>query len=983
MKDIYRIGEWDNESLGNHRLLIQVEEPGEVARCEISWRRSDPDPEKKGVFVRARDGENFIQRVHVKKITKEQLDMIFETVPGVTQYEIYYMRYEGTTRAPYPVITYTPIEACLDKDWVAHYEPLSDTFAPAKLVAFESCSEFHSFYPMEIPAYQSEVEELTKKHLHRSFLVFPERRENSIRMKKDLASHWIERGPFALLGGKALRGEYYVFQLGIFAHKKDITLRNVSFVSEDGSNQKPWDGTCFNLEGTSYKGEPFAKILNVRKGEVQALWVGVQIPEDLPAGEQRLVLYVEGGGDSTNQTGYGEQVAIDIQVLPEVIRDRGDDEPWRLSRLRWLDSALGSEDTVMEPFTPVKREGSKFKILGREIFIGTDGLPHAIDSYYTPEITGIGSGQFPILCSPMELSVIQETGELVAWERNPIRYQDRDQATQLFSQTSTNTYLEQRLEASVEPDGCLFYTITFTGKQQVQLEDIRLTIPFAPEVLRYILGLGFVGGYLEDQWEWHWNVQEKQQDSVWIGCERGGLQIFLSGDNYRRPLNTNFYRVQPLLSPSSWDNNGRGGISFKRSKDQAVLSCFSGSRTIQKDETVVFNLRFLITPFRPIDTYKQWTSRFIHEFESPDKVKESRANVINIHHAKRVNPYINYPFLRSKELKEYIDEAHSMDIRVRLYYTIRELTNHAPELFALRSLGNEIFSSGPGGGHSWLQEHLREDYIAAWHVFEYGCCAITNTGTSRWTNFYIEGLDWLARNLAIDGVYIDDSAFGRDTAKRLRRILDSHRKDALIDLHSANQYNEKDGYANSINMYMENLPYIDRLWFGEYFDYSRGPEYWMTEVAGIPFGIMGEMLQDGGDLWRGMLYGMTSRYPHENGDPRRLWEIWDEFGITESDMYGYWSPNVPITTSYPDSILTTVYLGGSQGGSLLSIASWEDQDVDISLTYNWDKLKLSPENVELRAPYIKDFQEEAVYPIGECIPIKKNQGALLILQKKV
>jgi len=79
----------------------------------------------------------------------------------------------------------------------------------------------------------------------------------------------------------------------------------------------------------------------------------------------------------------------------------------------------------------------------------------------------------------------------------------------------------------------------------------------------------------------------------------------------------------------------------------------------------------------------------------------------------------------------------------------------------------------------------------------------------------------------------------------------------LIDLHSANQYNPRDGYASSANLYLEHFPYLDRLWFGEYFDYNSQPDYWLIEISGIPFGLMGEMLEKGGNPWRGMIYGMT------------------------------------------------------------------------------------------------------------------------------
>src|SRR4030065_686915 len=110
-------------------------------------------------------------------------------------------------------------------------------------------------------------------------------------------------------------------------------------------------------------------------------------------------------------------------------------------------------------------------------------------------------------------------------------------------------------------------------------------------------------------------------------------------------------------------------------------------------------------------------------------------------------------------MKKYIDEAHARGMKVKIYNTIRELSNRCVELFALRSLGDEIFSKGPGGGFSWLQEHLVSDYIAAWFVPELKDAAIINSGMSRWHNYYLEGLNWLVRKVGIDGRYNHDVAF--------------------------------------------------------------------------------------------------------------------------------------------------------------------------------------------------------------------------------
>jgi hypothetical protein len=297
----------------------------------------------------------------------------------------------------------------------------------------------------------------------------------------------------------------------------------------------------------------------------------------------------------------------------------------------------------------------------------------------------------------------------------------------------------------------------------------------------------------------------------------------------------------------------------------------------------------------------------------------------------------------------------------------------------MRSLGHEIFSTGKGAGFSWLQEHLGDDYIAAWFVPELKDAAVVNSGMNRWHNYYVEGMNWLVQNVGIDGVYLDDVAFDRVTMKRIKRVLTQEGHPGILDLHSANQYNKNDGFNNSANLYMEHFPYLNKLWFGEYFDYEKNkPDFFLTEVSGIPFGLMGEMLQNGGNAWRGMIYGMTNRMPwSENADPRPIWKVWDEFGIKGSEMIGYWSENCPVKANN-DKVLATVYK--KNGSALISIASWADDDVNIKLIIDWKKLGIDPASAKLTAPEIKNFQIAKTFSASDDIPVSKGKGWLLIIK---
>lgn len=541
----------------------------------------------------------------------------------------------------------------------------------------------------------------------------------------------------------------------------------------------------------------------------------------------------------------------------------------------------------------------------------------------------------------------------------------------------------------MEFDGFMNYQIKVKAAENTSVDDIALLTSMPATTAKYRLGMGYEGSLRPKSDQWKWNV-ERNQEGFWFGDVNAGMQCLFRAENYRRPLNTNFYKMQPLNMPPSWFNDGKGGISYKEKGNQVDIKTYSGSRTLQKGEELNFDFLVLVTPFKPIDTMKQWTDRYYHGYQPAEKLKEgdahayqavdvvgeTGANVINLHHGNAVNPHINYPFFRPAFMKQYVDESHAKGYKVKIYYTVRELTNHAPELFALKSLGHEIFSPGKGGGYAWLQEHLDGDYIGAWFVDAYKDAAIVNTGISRWHNFYVEGLNWLTKNVGIDGVYIDDLAFDRNTMKRIRRVLESNRPDPRIDVHSANQFNPADGYINSIFLYMEHMPYLDRLWFGEYFKYEKSPEYWLTDVSGIPFGMMSEMLQDGGNPYRGMLYGMTAREPMESV-PSQLWKVWDAFGIKDSRMMGYWVSYNPVKTGRND-VLATSFV--KDGKVMIAIASWAKKDSDIKLQIDWEKLGIDADKARLTAPDIKGFQEGFSLSPKDKIKVPKDKGFIFILE---
>jgi hypothetical protein len=577
--------------------------------------------------------------------------------------------------------------------------------------------------------------------------------------------------------------------------------------------------------------------------------------------------------------------------------------------------------------------------------------------------------------------------------------------------------LEARWTASGTSDGlsaAVTGRLDFTGSGELRLRltatrpmtlnDARLEAAWREASADYFMGFGAKGGRRPTQGlAWTWDVA-KRQDCFWLGDVNAGMMLRFKDEHFVRPLVNIYYAFLPLRLPTSWGNGGAGGFRLAPAADGRVMvSAFSGPRTLAARQSLDFVFEFYLTPFRPLDTEKQWATRFVHPHPGRDPAQLDRLletmdakagpNVLNVHQAQYHALFINYPYADENfaGLRDVIRRAHEKGVKARVYYTTRELTQNLPELHALHALNGEVIFPGPGreartllhknGPHPWLAENLGADFIPAWvdrlnrPGAEWDLSVITRPD-SRWNNFYLEGLRWMVEKAGLDGVYVDDTALDARSLQRARRILDTA-PGRLIDLHTWNHMNRCAGFANNLTIYMELLPYLDRLWIGEGFNASSvAPDFWLVEMSGLPFGLMGEML-DGATPWKGLVFGETARLGW-SGDPRPLWKAWDDYGIQRSEFLPYFAQTVAKTGR--DDVLATVYRG--RGRSLLALASWATQPVMVTPEISWKELGLDAAKASLYAPPIAGVQSETQWKPGEAIEVMPGRGWFLVLDEQ-
>ena len=198
---------------------------------------------------------------------------------------------------------------------------------------------------------------------------------------------------------------------------------------------------------------------------------------------------------------------------------------------------------------------------------------------------------------------------------------------------------------------------------------------------------------------------------------------------------------------------------------------------------------------------------------------------------------------------------------------------------------------------------------------------------------------------------------------------------------------------------MAHFAFLDSIWFGEQCEYQTyGPEQWLAEVSGVPFGLPGQVLGDNREQWQALVFGMTCRiYPDPHRcNPRPLWAAIDALGLQSPRMLGWWEGAAcPVSVravgaSASEAVLRATLFVGPGGRSLaVAVANWSPRELSFSLTFDWAALAAlgfaaDGARARLRAPAIEGFQPGGEWAASATIGVQAkrsgfNEGWLLSL----
>lgn len=807
----------------------------------------------------------------------------------------------------------------------------------------------------------------------------------------DLTTKIIDFKDVSVLDGKHPQKNYdltfprdmiYCFRI-IALSNNDEEILSVNMSSESACKM-----FCINTDVRDCEGRFLHKTVSVGKNTLMPLffifdYTNTSVSED----KISIKIITESGTD---------ELAVSVKCTNEKVDNHGFSDLKNLSRLAWLNSDAELNSDIPKPYIPIKNNGLSYDILGRTIEFGSNALPRQVISRFNEAVKIDNNFRYNLFCEPMTFIVGDKSLDY------KIISQKNDGQKATLVSNAFDDEIDVKISSALFYEGLLKVSVALSAKKDICLDNVGLSAHLDRYACEYVNGFGEQGGKYH---AFKAKFKEgKRYDCIFTGNVNIGMQIQFKAEDYREPFVNIYYHNRELAIPSeTWDNHGRGEINVSKS-GHVSFNC--GKYSMKEGETHSFNVELHFTPFKEFDIKKHCGVKYFQKDpqrmnidiygDIDEAASKGFTHIVN-HHARPDMPFINYPFTETKELKKEADYIHSLGLGLKLYYTIREHGVDMEEMCAFKALGDEIIVRHKGDGSTWIMNGVSEklaqffgddDFIPAWRVvfnsYNYDMskykpgddATVLFYPETRYENYYIEGLKYLCEEIGVNGIYLDDIQISRTGMERVRKILDKH--DGLVDLHSWNHHDERAGDASCINIYTKILPFIDSLWLGEGFDISeKTPDFIMAEMSGLPYGLGGQMLCGGGNIYAGMLYCMNSRYPWINEDAIAEYKLWDEFGIENSEMFGYWHSKVPVGTN-DNSVLCTVYLNADK--ALVCLYNFSDEEKKIKITLNRELLGFNPHKTAI-VPEIDGYQERNILNVGEEQLIHRKDGLIFVLNK--
>ena len=114
----YSTGEWEVDTLGYHRVVIENRFDADAVFVEVPWRRRDSEPWNKAIILISEELDQVVTNVFCVSSNNEKGQFVFQPVTGAGKYFLYYLPGRMKGRSNYPTVNYPSAVQTADNAWI-------------------------------------------------------------------------------------------------------------------------------------------------------------------------------------------------------------------------------------------------------------------------------------------------------------------------------------------------------------------------------------------------------------------------------------------------------------------------------------------------------------------------------------------------------------------------------------------------------------------------------------------------------------------------------------------------------------------------------------------------------------------------------------------------------------------------------------------------------------------------------------------------
>ena len=147
------------------------------------------------------------------------------------------------------------------------------------------------------------------------------------------------------------------------------------------------------------------------------------------------------------------------------------DGSFKTKEFEWLGNKIGCDDIIVPPYTPLVVKGQTVSHLLRDFVFGKNGLPSSVKA---------AGGE--VLASPIDLEIKTPAGVLKA-KKSDFKFTKKSPTRVEFVATTYYPGLQVKLDAWMEYDGFLFYTMHLIPDSSIRIDSFAMKIPYKNALL--------------------------------------------------------------------------------------------------------------------------------------------------------------------------------------------------------------------------------------------------------------------------------------------------------------------------------------------------------------------------------------------------------------------------------------------------------------------------------------------------------------------